>query len=104
MSVFGRRLPAQPGTVLLKFAFCEPVTATSMSKWHIRRVGPEGLRFGGGVPIEALCGFDVRRGWDIEAAVTPEFALRLVTPRAGDGNVALCLACYEAWLTASGQV
>jgi hypothetical protein len=80
-----------------RFSFCEPVTAVAMGRWHIREVGEEGLKTGGGVPNDALCGRGLHRGWDLEYRMTPEFALQLVTPRDGDGHIALCPACYEAW-------
>lgn len=43
-----------------RFAFCEPSNATPFSREHIRRVGAEGLKLGGGVPSPALCGADLR--------------------------------------------
>lgn len=52
-------------------AFCEPVSATIRSKEHIRVVGPEGFKYGGGIPNVALCGANVRQGWDLRATVHP---------------------------------
>lgn len=94
----GRRRRAQQR----EFAFCEAVTAGPLSPWHIREVGPEGRKPGGGVPNVALCGFDVRRGWDIQTAVTAEYAARLATPQPGDRSAGLCPRCHRCWVAATG--
>jgi hypothetical protein len=103
MNMFGRRgekagAAGHGRGAVLAFSFCEPVTAIAMGKWHIREVGPEGLKFGGGVPNDALCGRELRFGWDMEAVFTAERALSMVTPREGDGHVFLCPACYQEYL------
>jgi len=58
-----------------EYAFCEPVTASSHSRWHIRKVGPEGLKLGGGASAP-LCfperGWDWINGWDLEVAITEQ--------------------------------
>jgi hypothetical protein len=46
-----------------KFSFCEPVTAASVSLWHIRKLTSTGKHMGGGADTKALCGRDV--AWDI---------------------------------------
>jgi hypothetical protein len=81
------------------FAFCEPVWATPTSHEHIRTVGEEGLKLGGGVPNPALCGRDLRHGWDLKMEVTTESVTSLASPREGDGRVFLCPGCAEAFLT-----
>lgn len=84
--------------VVPEFAFCEPVTATPTSPIHIRRVGEEGLKLGGGIPVAPLCGREsVIRGWDLRGAVTPESVHDQSTPRSGDGRVFLCVKCAEAY-------
>lgn len=76
-------------------SFCEPVTATPFSKWHIREVGPEGLKLDGGIPNEPLCGRDLRHGWDLQLRVDAESLTRL----RGD---LLCPNCDAA--LAAGEV
>lgn len=46
-----------------EYAYCEPVSASSMSYWHIRKLGPKGLRPNGGADTKALCGRVV--SWDL---------------------------------------
>jgi hypothetical protein len=53
-----------------EYAFCEPVTATVRSYEHIRVVSDGILYLGGGVPTPTLCGYDLRRGWDVPTGVT----------------------------------
>lgn len=84
------------------FAFCEPVWATPTSCEHIRTVGPEGLKLGGGAPNPALCGLDLRHGWDLKTEVTVESVTSLAAPRAGDDRVFLCPDCAQAYLTNRG--
>lgn len=74
-----------------QFALCEPVSATTRSREHIRRVGPEGFKYGGGIPNEAICGANVRRGWDLRAPVHPSRFL----PNAEVNPT--CEKCIEAW-------
>ena len=79
------------------YAFCEPVSATPTSYEHLRAVGPEGLKLGGGIDGAALCGFDLKHGWDTSTEVTDESVTALATPRSGDNRVFLCPACADAW-------
>lgn len=79
-------------------AFCEPVTATPTSYWHIRDVGEEGLKLGGGVPVAPLCGRDLRHGWDLKSEVTPEAVTTGAQPRPGDGRVFVCPTCAAVYL------
>lgn len=83
------------------FAFCERVSATPTSKEHIREVGREGIKLGGGIPNTALCGYDVVRGWDLARPVTPDGVLVLSTPRPGDDRIFLCGDCASAFLAVS---
>ena len=56
----------------MRHAFCESVWAGPRSRWHIRRVGAEGLQPGGGAPGPPLCGLmgEQWSGWDIEVEIT----------------------------------
>jgi len=59
-----------------EFSFCEPDTASSLSRWHIRRVGPEGIKTGGGVYVAPLCweenrNYPWRNGWDVGVEFDP---------------------------------
>jgi hypothetical protein len=38
------------------YAFCEPVFATSLRPWCIRKLGKAGLKLGGGIDTPSLCG------------------------------------------------
>ena len=51
------------------FSFCESVAATGVGPWHIRKLGPAGHKFGGGIDTESLCGH-VKRGWDLDVKIT----------------------------------
>lgn len=51
------------------FSFCESVTATSSSPWHIRRLDSAGKKLGGGITTPSLCGL-ATRGWDLEVEIT----------------------------------
>jgi hypothetical protein len=77
----------------IQLAFCEPVYARPMGTEHIREVGPEGLKLGGGIPVAALCGFDVIKGWDLNLPVTLLAIAALAGPLEGDGHVWLCPGC-----------
>lgn len=103
MSLLRRRAtPAAPAVP--EFAFCEPVHAVTLGPIHIRRVGEEGLKLGGGIPVAPLCGREsVIRGWDLPDEVTPETVLADSTPRPGDGHVFLCRACTDAYNALTDQ-
>lgn len=77
-------------------AFCEPGNAMAMGKEHVRVVGPEGHKYGGGIPGAALCGRDLRKGWDLQRQVTADAIRTLGTARPGDGHVWLCADCGTA--------
>jgi hypothetical protein len=63
----------------LPFAFCEPVTAGSFSRWHIRPLTLQGRKEGGGADTPALCGQKV--AWDLG---NPDVAATLARDRAQD--------------------
>lgn len=81
------RTPRVSTSTKEKFYFCEPVWATSTSRWHIRPTGPKGKMLGGGADTLALCGMVV--AWDTNPRVDAETVTRLV----GD----LCSGCVTAW-------
>jgi hypothetical protein len=70
-----------------EYAFCEAVTASGMSPWHIRKVG-EALRLTGGVDTPSLCGHVKPElgGWDLNVRIT-EGHLKHACPR--------CVALYR---------
>lgn len=70
------------------YAFCERVTATAESPWHIRLVGSEGLKLGGGAPDSTLCGRPLHKGWDLQLHVDDESV---------DGRH-ICADCSAVWL------
>ena len=56
---------------MTKFSFCEPVWATGRSRWHIRKVGPEGLKLGGGANAPLCWNPDEwQNGWDLDVEIT----------------------------------
>lgn len=52
------------------YSFCEPVWASSISRWHIRKLSFKGSKYGGGADTPALCGLDLRCGWDLRVDIT----------------------------------
>lgn len=72
----------------MKYSFCESVTATSMSPWHIRRLTKVGRKLGGGIDTPSLCGrVRKEKGWDLE---TPINAFHLA-----NGCCPECLKLFE---------
>lgn len=59
------------------YAFCEPSTASSLTRWHIRKLDEAGRKPGGGITTPSCCGMVVPRdsgglgGWDLEVLITP---------------------------------
>ena len=49
-------------------SFCETVSASSESPWHIRKLTEKGKKLGGGADTESLCGFRV--SWDLNVEIT----------------------------------
>jgi len=53
------------------FSFCESVTASGSSPWHIRQLTNEGQKLGGGIDTMSLCGHvKPPYGWDLNVAIT----------------------------------
>lgn len=51
-----------------EFVWCEPVSATPYTHWHIRVIKhPEDIRTGGGIPhgTLSLCRRNLSYGWDV---------------------------------------
>ena len=71
----------------VRFAFCESVFAVPNGTWHIRAVGEEGLKLGGGASAP-LCGFGGhwQNGWDLNVEIT-EHHLAHACPK--------CVAAYR---------
>lgn len=77
-------------------AFCERVTATPLSPWHIRRVGAEGRRYGVGALDTTLCGGSLSKGWDLHRAVDHKSVLLLLPDRS------VCPASADAFFAIFG--
>lgn len=75
-------------------AFCEGSWATDVGPWHVREVTDGVLYPGGGVPNPALCGRDLRRGWDLPRVTVDAVTVsRLANaPRERGRPAALCPA------------
>lgn len=56
------------GLVARSFCFCETVTASSSSRWHIRKLTANGQKFTGGADSPSLCGRTV--AWDLNVQIT----------------------------------
>jgi hypothetical protein len=81
-------------------SFCEPVTATSISPWHIRsRPATEPLKPGGGITTPALCGRDLHYGWDIPIIEVTDETVQRMLARDDDGRTGLCQGCVDALRT-----
>jgi len=53
------------------FSFCESVTASGSSPWHIRQLTNEGKKLGGGIDTTSLCGHvKPPYGWDLAVPIT----------------------------------
>ena len=74
-----------------ELSYCERSTASAMSPVHIRKVGGEGRKLGGGVPVPALCGSDLHHGWDLPTDVPSTVARYATIPQNQPGR--MCLAC-----------
>lgn len=75
--------PAWPSKIgrrfMMEFSFCESVTASSISPWHLRKLTKVGRKLGGGIDTPSLCE-RVKQGWDLEVEIT-EFHLEKNTCR-----------------------
>ena len=94
------------------FAFCESVHAPPKGSWHIRRLGPAGLKLGGGIDTPSLCGrlrpFGDNTperhgagGWDLRVRILPQ---HFDPPPKGESPIccALCAAEYKKATDATG--
>jgi hypothetical protein len=71
---------------MTKYSFCESVTASSSSPWHIRRLTDVGRKLGGDIDTGSLCGLvKAHYGWDLSADINT------------DGDHHLCRACVMAY-------
>jgi hypothetical protein len=53
-----------------EYVFCEGVTASGSSPWHLRRITGTGLHLGGGIDSDSLCGtVKAPYGWDLDVEV-----------------------------------
>jgi len=59
----GRASPEQGPPQDQQYSFCETVTATGASCWHIRKLTDKGRKLCGGADTAALCGRVV--AWDL---------------------------------------
>ena len=50
------------------FSFCETVTASGTTPWHIRKLTARGRKLTGGADTPALCGREV--SWDLDVSIT----------------------------------
>lgn len=77
-----------------EFSWCEPGQALPMGKRHLRRnSGP--LKLTGLGEATALCGRDLKYGWDLPTSTDRVTVQALSTPRPGDGHVWACADCVE---------
>lgn len=77
------------------YAFCESVHATGTSPWHIRKVGPEGLKCAGGIGNNSLCDrVKAPYGWDLEVKISEEYLK----------SVNICKGCFEKFREAVPSV
>jgi hypothetical protein len=71
----------------VKYSYCETITASATTPWHIRQLTKKGQMFGGGADTLALCGCKV--AWD------------LVSTCANLSHV--CRRCAELFVEAGGS-
>jgi len=64
-SIFKKEKIAEPDRP--EYSFCETVTATATSPWHIRKLTEKGKKLGGGADSLALCGIMV--SWDLKTDI-----------------------------------
>jgi len=81
-------MPSSPA-----YAFCEPVTASSRSRWHIRLLTEAGRLESGGADTPSLCGRDM--AWDLGPADV-QSTLSASSPLQHSDY---CPACLQAFLS-----
>jgi len=73
------------------YSFCEPVWASGLGLWCLRKTTNIGLKLGGGVDTPSLCGrVAVSKGWDLNVRLS-EHHLEKNT----------CKKCLEAYREAT---
>ncbi len=85
----------------MRLSLCETVTAGPLASNHVRVVGPEGLKLGGGAPGAALCGRDLAKGWDLREINAQEIH-RLSQSINDAGRPWVCRPCADAALALTG--
>jgi hypothetical protein len=109
--MFGKRkndTEAAPDTTVpaTGYAYCESVHATPMSPHHIRKLTAAGMKSGGGADTAALCGRDLRAGWDTSPVKADDDVMALSEPRASndmrDASWRACRPCALAYLETTG--
>lgn len=75
----------------MNYSFMEFVFASSISRWHIRKLTDKGKKFGGGIDTAPLCGQKhddgkLINGWDVRADIND---------RRHDDHT--CLGCLEKY-------
>jgi hypothetical protein len=69
------------------FTFCEPVWASGIGRWCIRKTTEKGPKFGGGIDTPSLCGHvPAGKGWDLEVRITEHHL-----------NANVCSACAQKY-------
>lgn len=81
------------------YAFCEPSWASTTSREHIRVVQTDGQHFGGGIKNPALCGSDLRGGWDLRTPVEADAVRRGMEAECNP----TCAICAGLWLAATSR-
>jgi hypothetical protein len=54
--------------MIVEYSFCETVTASGSTPWHIRPLSATGRKLSGGADTDALCGRKV--AWDVGVPLT----------------------------------
>lgn len=94
MRFFKTKKDPEAREVPREYSWCEPGMAVAMGKQHLRRNTGE-LKLSGFGEATALCGRDLKFGWDLPTSTDPDTVRSLSTPRAGDGHVWACADCVE---------
>lgn len=71
-----------------EYTFCEPVWASGLGLWCIRKTTDVGPKYGGGVDTASLCGHVPEgNGWDLKVRLTEHHLQHNACKK--------CLAAYE---------
>lgn len=94
--MFGRTSKT-PEVAAPTLSYCETAGASTYTPIHVRVVGPEGLKTGGGAPGAALCGRELRFGWDLRLVTVDQLRTDRVDPDPNwPGHT--CRGCRDAAL------